>query len=164
MTAILRETNSASDKKRLMEVWEGERLEASGRHAACSTQRVSHSRFLSSAQAPRYARNLLSFKSALYTPFFPLGVVVEIHRQGGERARERRRRIPLRNFVFCPTTASATLGEIHRRSPKSDSVDTRSEGNISPTVQAVSIPNSATSNAANISFGQAQCVMMTLCS
>jgi hypothetical protein len=76
--------------------------------------------------------------------------------------------IPLRNFVFCPTTVRATCYIRRKRptilivrwAPNGDTVDTPSGGNISPTVRAVSVPSSATSesNAANISFGQAQFV------
>ena len=72
MTAILRETNSASDKKRLMEVREGERLEASGRHAACSTQRVKSLSF----PQPRHPDTPETFfpSNPLFTlPFSPSG-------------------------------------------------------------------------------------------
>jgi hypothetical protein len=65
-------------------------------------------------------------------------------------------------FRFLPDYGEGYIGRkrptifIARWAPNDDSVDTPSGGNISPTVRAVSVPSSATSNAANISFGQAQ--------
>ncbi|KAI0270893.1 hypothetical protein BGY98DRAFT_1189849 [Russula aff. rugulosa BPL654] len=123
------ETKSASDSEAFVEVWEGERLDAS------------------------YVRNFLSFKSALHTRFFPSGSLL-VYTAKEANVPENEDEDSFGKFRFLPDYGECTLGEIHRRSPKSDSVDTRSEGNISPTVQAVSVL-SATSNAAKISFGQA---------
>ena len=67
-------------------------------------------------------------------------------------------------FRFLPDYGEGYIGRkrptifIARWAPNGDSVDTPSEGSISPIVRAVSVPSSATSNAANISFGQAQFV------
>jgi hypothetical protein len=67
-------------------------------------------------------------------------------------------------FRFLPDYGEGYIGRkrptifIVRWAPNGDSVDTPSGGNVSPTVRAVSVPSSATSNAANISFGQAQFV------
>jgi len=47
---------------------------------------------------------------------------------------------------------------IARWAPNAESVDALSGGNVSPTVRAISVPSSATPNAATISFGQAQFV------
>lgn len=66
-------------------------------------------------------------------------------------------------FRFLPDYGEGYIGKkrptifIVRWAPNGDSVDTPG-GNISPTVRALSVPSSATSNAANISFGQAQFV------
>lgn len=65
-------------------------------------------------------------------------------------------------FRFLPDYGEGYIGKkrptifIARWAPNGDSADTPSEGSISPIVRAVSVPSSATSNAANISFGQAQ--------
>ena len=67
-------------------------------------------------------------------------------------------------FRFLPDYGEGYIGRkrptifIARWPPNGDSVDTPSGGNISPTVRALSVPGSATSNAANISFVQAQFV------
>ena len=72
---------------------------------------------------------------------------------------------PFAKFRFLPDYGEGYIGQkrptifIARWAPNGDSVvDTPSGGNISPTVRAVSVPSSATSNASNISFGQAQFV------
>jgi hypothetical protein len=90
LTAILRETNSAGDKKRFVEVWEGERLEAS------VNVTKAHGVFYADGQSlplslPHPGTQITpNLRSALHTCFFSLRVLVRIHRRG-ERARERRR-------------------------------------------------------------------------
>ena len=67
-------------------------------------------------------------------------------------------------FRFHPDYGEGYVGRkrptifIVRWAPSAESVDAQSGGNVSPAVRAISVPSSATSNAANISFGQAQFV------
>jgi hypothetical protein len=67
-------------------------------------------------------------------------------------------------FRFLPDYGEGYAGRkrptlfIARWAPNAESVDALSGGNVSPTVRAISVPSSATSNAATISFGQAQFV------
>jgi Acylamino-acid-releasing enzyme, N-terminal domain len=72
---------------------------------------------------------------------------------------------PFAKFRFLPDYGEGYIGRkrptifIVRWAPNGHSVDTPSGGNISPSVRAVSVPSSTTSNAAaNITFGQAQFV------
>jgi Acylamino-acid-releasing enzyme, N-terminal domain len=72
---------------------------------------------------------------------------------------------PFAKFRFLPDYGEGYIGRkrptifIVRWAPNGHSVDTPSGGNISPSVRAVSVPSSTTSNAAaNVTFGQAQFV------
>jgi len=67
-------------------------------------------------------------------------------------------------FRYLPDYGEGYVGKkrptifIAQWAPNGDSIDALSGANVSPTVRAVSVPNSATSNAVNVSFGQAQFV------
>lgn len=67
-------------------------------------------------------------------------------------------------FRFLPDYGEGYIGKkrptifIVQWAPNAESVDALSGGNVSPIVRAISLPSSATSNAASISFGQAQFV------
>lgn len=143
LTTILRETDSAGDKKRFVEVWEGERLEAS-----VNVTKV-HGVFYTDDQLSTLAFSP-SESSLVYT------AEANTPENEGDDS--------FAKFRFLPDYGEGYIGRkrptifIVRWVPNGDSVDTPSGGNISPTVRAVSVPSSATSNAANISFGQAQFV------
>ena len=103
LTAILRETNSTGDKKRFVEIWDGERLEAS------VNVTKAHGVFYTDGEAPFFIparpgtntpETFFSFRPALHPRFFSLRVIVGIHRRG-KCARERRRRF-LCKISFSP--------------------------------------------------------------
>ncbi|KAI0278386.1 alpha/beta-hydrolase [Russula aff. rugulosa BPL654] len=142
LTAILRETDSAGEKKRFVEVWEGERLEAS------INVTKAHGVFYADDQLSTLAFSP-SESSLVYT------AEANAPEEGDD---------PYAKFRYLPDYGEGYIGRkrptifIARWVPNGDSADTPSGGNISPTVRAVSVPSGATSDAANISFGQTQFV------
>jgi hypothetical protein len=167
LTAILRETNSAGDKKRFVEVWEGERLEASVNVTKAHGVFYADGEFLPLSLPPLQAPN---------TPetFFPSDQLSTLAFSPSEssfvytaeaNAPENEGDDPFAKFRFLPDYGEGYIGRkrptifIVRWAPNGHSVDTPSGVNISPSVRAVSVPGSTTSNAAaNISFAQAQFV------
>ena len=121
---------------------------------------MSSSRYLFPAQAPKYTRNF--FLDQLSTLSFSpsessLAYTAEANApEEGDDSYAK--------FRYLPDYGEGYIGRkrptifIARWVPNGDSADTPSGGNISPTVRAVSVPSGATSDAANISFGQTQFV------
>jgi prolyl oligopeptidase family protein len=173
LTAILRETNSAGDKKRFVEVWEGERLEASVNVSKAHGVFYTDGEPSSVAQSPRYLPPPPPKHTNKPETFFPLDQLSTLAFSPSEsllvytaeaNAPENEGDDSFAKFRFMPDYGEGYIGRkrptifIVRWVPNGDSVDALSGGNVSPTVRAVSVPSSATSNATDISFGQAQFV------
>ena len=161
LTAVLRETNSAGDKKRFVEVWEGERLEASinvtKAHGVFYADGESLPLSLSHPVTHIHPKLSDQLSTLAFSPSESSLVYT-----AEANAPENEGDDPFAKFRFLPDYGEGYVGRkrptifIVRWPPNGDSADTPSGGNISPTARAVSVPSSATSNAANIAFGQAQ--------
>ncbi|KAH9991913.1 alpha/beta-hydrolase [Russula vinacea] len=143
LTAILRETNTAGDKRRFVEIWDGDRLEAS------VNVTKAHGVFYTDGELSTLAFSP-SESSLIYT--------------AEANAPENEGDDSFAKFRFLPDYGEGYVGRkrpttfIVRWAPNAESVDALSGGNVSPIVRAISVPTSATANTATISFGQAQFV------